>query len=86
MFPTKVIFSRVFIATTKTAIVRSSEQSAEEGWVWAPWRFEKLGEFVDVYTGEQIRSDLWVTNQPNGGPGQQCSGWWKGNGEVMGLG
>ena len=57
---------------------------AEEGWVWAPWRFERQGEFVDVFTGEKIRSDLWVTNQPNGGPGQQCSGWWRSKKEVRG--
>ena len=49
-----------------------------EGWVWAPWRFKMEEEFVDTYTGEPMLPGLWVTGQPNGGSGQQCSGWWKG--------
>ena len=58
-------------------------ERTEEGWVWAPWRFKMDSEkFVDTYTGEQIPSGLWVSGQPNGGSGQQCSGWWKGNDKV----
>ena len=57
----------------------------EEGWVWAPWQYKMEEEFVDAYTGEPMPSGLWVTGQPNGGSGQRCSGWWKGNNEV-GLG
>ena len=57
----------------------------EEGWVWAPWQYKMEEEFVDAYTGEPMPSGLWATGQPNGGSGQRCSGWWKGNNEV-GLG
>ena len=58
-------------------------ERTEEGWVWAPWRFKMDSEeFVDTYTGEQMPSGLWVSGQPNGGSGQQCSGWWKGNDKV----
>ena len=54
----------------------------EEGWVWAPWRLKMEEDFVDTYTGEPMLPGLWVTGQPNGGSGQQCSGWWKGTDEV----
>ena len=54
----------------------------EEGWVWAPWRLKEENHFVDSYTGKTMASGLWVSGQPNGGLGQQCSGWWKSSDQV----
>ena len=53
-----------------------------EGWVWAPWRLKEENHFVDSYTGKTMASGLWVSGQPNGGLGQQCSGWWKSSDQV----
>lgn len=47
-------------------------------WIWAPFSYISDGRFMDAYTEEAMAAGLWVGGQPNGGGGQRCSGWWRG--------
>ena len=74
-FVANVSHSRQLIKQFRNLSADYARNPKDPHWLFAPFRQDPEGNFVDHFSEMAMPEGLWVNGQPNGGSGQPCTGW-----------